>query len=313
MPLSSRSRRIHDIGVSDSPAILVDQITKRYGDTTAVDGVSLVVPRGVVFGYLGPNGAGKTTTIRMLLGLLAPTGGTAQLLGHDSWSEREKAHRSIGYLPGEFTAYTELTSEEYLRYLSNLRGDVEWSHVVELSERLDLRLDVRFGTLSHGNQQKVGIIQAFMHRPELLILDEPTTGLDPLIQREFLTIVGETRAEGRTVFMSSHVLSEVEDSADIVGMLSAGRLLLEKRVDSLKELTVHHMTLTFDRLPPQEILERAAGVRDVVVDGLRVRLTVEGSTKEVLAVAAPFGIESLTSVEPDLEAIFLGLYRPEVS
>jgi len=298
--------------VSDTSAILVSEITKHYGDTVAVDGVSLDVPRGVVFGYLGPNGAGKTTTIRMLLGLLAPTGGAAQLLGYDSWSEREEAHRAIGYLPGDFTAYAELTSEEYLSYLSSLRGGVEWANVLGLAERLDLRLEARFGTLSHGNRQKVGIIQAFMHRPELLILDEPTTGLDPLIQQEFLAMVREARADGRTVFMSSHVLSEVEDSADIVGMLSAGKLLLQKRVDSLKDLSVHHMTLTFDRLPPREILERAAGVRDVVRDGSRVRLTVEGSTKELLAVAAPFGIESLTSVEPDLEAIFLGLYRPEV-
>lgn len=297
--------------MNDSPAILVDGITKHYGATIAVDGVSLAVPRGVVFGYLGPNGAGKTTTIRILLGLLAPTGGRAQLLGYDSWSERENAHRSIGYLPGEFAAYPELTSEEYLRYLSSLRGGVEWSHVTDLAERLDLRLDVRFGALSHGNQQKVGIVQAFMHRPELLILDEPTTGLDPLIQQEFLSVVRETREEGRTIFMSSHVLSEVEDCADIVGMLSAGKLLLEKRIASLKELAVHHMTLIFDRLPPREILDRAAGVHDVVLDGSRVRLTVEGSTKELLAVAAPFGIESLTSVEPDLEAVFLGLYRPE--
>jgi ABC-2 type transport system ATP-binding protein len=299
--------------VNDSPAIVVDGITKHYGDTIAVDGVSFAVPRGVVFGYLGPNGAGKTTTIRILLGLLAPSGGRARLLGYDSWREREKAHRSIGYLPGDFTAYPELTSGDYLRYLGGLRGGVEWSHVTDLAERLDLRLDVRFGALSHGNRQKAGIVQAFMHRPALLILDEPTTGLDPLIQQEFLSIVRETRAEGRTIFMSSHVLSEVEDCADIVGMLSAGRLLLEKRIAALKELTVHHMTLIFDRLPPREILERAAGVHDVVLDGSRVRLTVEGSTKELLAVAAPFGIESLTSVEPGLEAIFLGLYRPEAS
>ncbi len=298
--------------MNEAPAVLIDRITKHYGATIAVDDVSLSVPRGVVFGYLGPNGAGKTTTIRILLGLLAPTGGRAELLGFDSWSQREQAHRSVGYLPGDFTAYANLTTAEYVRYLGNLRGGVDRSYVGELAERLDLRMDVRFGTLSHGNRQKVGIIQAFMHRPGLLILDEPTSGLDPLIQQEFLTLVRETRDSGRTVFMSSHVLSEVEDSADIVGMLSAGKLLLEKRVDSLKDLTVHHMTLTFERRPPLEILQRAAGVRDVVLDDSRVRLTVEGSTKELLAVAAPFGIESLTSVEPDLEAIFLGLYRPEV-
>lgn len=295
----------------DTPAVHAAHLTKHYGDTVAVDDVSLTVPRGVVFGYLGPNAAGKTTTIRMLLGLLKPTSGHSELLGIDSWSQRENAHTSIGYLPGEFVAYPDLTSTEYLRFLGNLRGGVPWSHVEKLAERLELRLDIRIGALSHGNRQKVGIMQAFMHQPDLLILDEPTSGLDPLIQQEFLSLVRETRAEGRTVFMSSHVLSEVEDCADVIGMLGGGRLLMVENVDALQQRQVHHMNLTFDTTPPVDLFSTLGGVRDVFADDGRVRLTIEGSTRELLEVTAPYGISSLTSVEPDLEDLFLGLYNGE--
>ncbi len=290
------------------PALRLEGLTKTFGDVVAVDDVTLEVPRGVIFGYLGPNGAGKTTTIRMLLGLLKPSGGTAHMNGFDAWADRERAHRSLGYLPGDFDAYPDLTSAEYLRYLADLRGNVAWSEVEKLAERLDLRMNIRFGTLSHGNKQKLGIVQAFMHRPELLILDEPTSGLDPLVQQEFLTMVSEARAEGRTVFMSSHVLSEVEAVADQFGMLNEGKLLLVDRVAALRERALHTIEITFASPPPVDHLSALEGVRDLFVDGVHMRLTIEGSTAQLMEWAAPYGIEKIRSTEPDLEDMFLEMY-----
>ena len=263
-----------------------------------------------MFGYLGPNGAGKTTTIKMLLGLLKPTSwGPLTSTASNAWGDREHAHRSLGYLPGDFDAYPDLTSAEYLRYLAGAPGKrCLVRGRVKLTERLDLAMNVRFGTLSHGNKQKLGIVQAFMHRPDTLILDEPTSGLDPLVQQEFLSMVAETRAEGRTVFMSSHILSEVEEAADIVGMLNGGKLLRVDRVDALHERALHRMKMTFASPPPVDHLKSTDGVRDLWVDGVELRLTIEGSTAELLEWAAPYGIESIESVEPDLEEIFLELY-----
>ncbi len=297
--------------MTDAPALFTEHLTKRFGEVLAVDDVDLSVPRGVVFGYLGPNGAGKTTTIRMLLGLIRPTSGRARVNGHDAWEDREDAHRSLGYLPGDFTAYPDLTAAQYLEYLGNLRGGVDRSEVDKLAERLDLRMDVPFGTLSHGNRQKVGIVQAFMHRPELLVLDEPTAGLDPLMQQEFLAMVREARAEGRTVFMSSHVLGEVEACADVVGMLGDGRLLRVDRVEALRHQAVHHLTLTFGHDPPLELLAATPGVRDLTADGRRVSLSVDGPTSDLFTVAAPHRIETIVAEEPDLEDIFLDLYAEE--
>jgi ABC-2 type transport system ATP-binding protein len=293
----------------DRPALRLERLSKTFGDVLAVDDVSLEVPRGVVFGYLGPNGAGKTTTIRMLLGLLKPSAGSAHVNGFDAWADRERAHRSLGYLPGDFDAYPDLTSAEYLRYLAELRGNVAWSEVEKLAERLELRMDVRFGTLSHGNKQKLGIVQAFMHRPDFLVLDEPTSGLDPLVQQEFLSLVGEARAEGRTVFMSSHVLSEVEAVADMFGMLNEGRLLLVDRVAGLRERALHTIEMTFASPPPVDHLRTIEGVRDLFADGVHLRLTIEGSTVELMEWAAPYGIEKIRSTEPDLEELFLEMYE----
>jgi beta-exotoxin I transport system ATP-binding protein len=205
-------------------AIRTWQLSKSYGRRPALQELELEVPAGGVFGYLGPNGAGKTTTIRLLAGLLRPTSGRAEVFGLDTVADRERVQRRIGYLPGDFVAYPDLTGRQFLRYLAGLRGDVDGSHVDGLAKRFDLDLGLRIGRLSHGNRQKVGIIQAFMHQPDLLILDEPTNGLDPIMQREFLALVREHRDAGRTVFLSSHILTEVEAAADTVGILRAGRL-----------------------------------------------------------------------------------------
>ncbi|NIK59193.1 ABC transporter ATP-binding protein [Kribbella shirazensis] len=209
-------------------------LTKRFGQRTAVDGLNLDVPSGVVLGYLGPNGAGKTTTVRLLAGLVCPTAGSAIVFGFDAADRYDALQRRIGYLPGDFAAYPELTGTQYLDYFAHLYGGVDRSRIQLLAQRFDLDLHVRIRTLSRGDRQKVGIVQAFMHDPDLLILDEPTTGLDPLMQREFHDLVRETRNAGRTVFLSSHVLSEVVAVADTVAILRAGRLVSVWPVQALK-------------------------------------------------------------------------------
>lgn len=295
------------------PVIETRGLTKRYRRTLALESLDLEVQPGTVFGYLGPNGAGKSTTIRLLMGLIRPTSGTATVLGYDIVGERREVHRHVGYLPGDFMAYRDLTAEQYLGHLAQLRGGVETADVELLTKRLDLDPDRRIGALSHGNRQKVGIIQAFMHRPQLLVLDEPTSGLDPLMQREFLALVREARDDGRSVFLSSHVLSEIEAVADVVGIIRKGRLVVVSDLDALKARTRRRLDLSFSDGVPPPIAELTAvtNVRDLeVVDGV-VQLTVEGSMAELLRVAAPFGIDRVVSNEVDLEGVFLQYYEDE--
>jgi ABC-2 type transport system ATP-binding protein len=283
-------------------------LAKSYRGRAALHGIDLDVPRNVVFGYLGPNGAGKTTTIRLLAGLLRPTAGTAEILGSDSVRDRERAQRHIGYLPGEFVAYPDLTGAQYLRFIGNLRGGMDWSVAEDIAKRLDLDLTARVGTLSHGNKQKVGIVQAFMHQPEVLILDEPTTGLDPLAQREFLGLIREARDQGRTVFLSSHILYEVEAVADMVGILRRGRLIVVETVDRLKARALRRIDLTFEGQPPLAALRAVPSVREASASGTTANLVVEGSTADLLEVAAPHRVAQVVTHEPDLEEIFMSYY-----
>ncbi|MGW1344456.1 ABC transporter ATP-binding protein [Kribbella sp. NPDC002412] len=215
------------------------RLTKRFGRRTALDDLDLDVPAGTVLGYVGPTGAGKTTTIRLLAGLLRPTSGSAMVFGFDAADQYDAVQRRIGYLPGEFVAYPELTGTQYLSYFAHLYGGVARERIDLLAKRFDLDLGVRIGALSRGDRQKVGIVQAFMHDADLLILDEPTSGLDPIMQREFRDLLRETRNAGRTVFLSSHVLSEVETVADTVAILRAGRLV---SIQSVQDVTVDGRT-----------------------------------------------------------------------
>jgi beta-exotoxin I transport system ATP-binding protein len=291
-----------------SPIIHTAGLTKRYRGTAALSELDLDVPAGSLFGYLGPNGAGKTTTIRLLAGLIRPTSGTATVLGADVVRNREDVQRRIGYLPGDFVAYPDLTAAEYLAYMGNLRGGVDASATAALAKRLDVDLGQTVNAMSHGNRQKVGIIQAFQHDPELLILDEPTQGLDPLVQREFLAMLREARAAGRTVFLCSHVLSEVEAVADSVGILRNGRLVEVATIAALKAKALRRLDITFDAAPPVDVLRAVPGVTEVVASGTGVQLVVTGSMAELFAAAAPYRIASLVSHEPDLEEIFLTYY-----
>lgn len=289
-------------------AISTSGLVKRFGRTRALDGLDLIVNRGEVHGYLGPNGAGKTTTIRLLAGLLRPTAGRAEVLGMDTVRDRDRIQGRVGYLPGEFVAYPDLTGEQYLRYLGYLRGGIDWSVAQRLAKRLDVDLTLRISTLSHGNRQKIGIVQAFMSEPELLLLDEPTLGLDPLMQREFLALVRETRDEGRTVFLSSHILDEVEAVADVVAILRRGRLVVVESVVTLKARALRRIELTFDGLPPITQLRALPSVRDLRISGSTLHLVVEGSTADLFEVAAPHRVERVVTHEPDLEEIFLTYY-----
>jgi ABC-2 type transport system ATP-binding protein len=290
------------------PVIRTADLTKHYGRTVALDSLDLEVPRGTVFGYLGPNGAGKTTTIRLLAGLLRPTRGSAEVLGLDTVRQDDEVQARIGYLPGEFTAYPDMTGEQYLRYLGNLRGGVDRELVSLLAKRLELDLSRRIGTLSHGNRQKVGIVQAFMNEPDLLILDEPTTGLDPLMQREFLALVREARDAGQTVFLSSHILTEVEAVADTVAILRQGTLVVVESVDGLKARALRRIDLTFSEPPPATALGTVIGVREVRTTDTTAHLVVEGSTADLIASLALYRVDNIVTHEPDLEEIFLTYY-----
>jgi ABC-2 type transport system ATP-binding protein len=290
-------------------AIETEALTKTYGrNVRGIRDVSLVVEEGEVFGFLGPNGAGKTTTIRTLLGFLRPTSGRAEVFGLDTRRESVAVRSLVGNLPGEFALEDRTTGEGLLRFFARLRGVRDLSYAWELAERLgaDLRRPVR--RLSRGNKQKVGLVQAMFHRPSLLILDEPTGGLDPLVQEEFLRIVGETRAEGRTVFFSSHVLSEVERACDRVGIVRGGELVDVESTAALVNKAFRHVSLTFDEHVAPGPFERLAGVRDLSANGTRLRFTLQGSPDELVKLAARHRLVEMEYERPSLEESFLTFY-----
>ena len=291
------------------PVVLTEDLTKFYGKHLGLDGLDLEVRSGEVFGFIGPNGAGKTTTIRLLLDLIRPTRGRLRVLGLDPRSGGAMLRRRLSYLPGELPLDGRQSARELLSFLGNLRGGVAQEQIDRLAERLKLDLSRPIRGLSKGNKQKVGLVQAFMGDPELLILDEPSSGLDPLLQQEFLAMVREVRASGRTVFMSSHVLAEVEHVADRVGILRAGRLVAVEDIEVLRQRFVRRVEIRFGAPVPAAAFQRLPGVRDVAVDGELLRCVVEGSADALVKAAAQFPVVSLLSHEPDLEEIFLTYYQ----
>jgi ABC-2 type transport system ATP-binding protein len=294
--------------VSD-PAVATLGLTKFYGKTRGIEGLDLRVERGEVFGYLGPNGAGKTTTIRLLLDLIRPTSGRATVVGLDAHGDSLEVRRRTGYLPGELRLPDRSTAGAFLRYLGRLRGGVDRAVVGELAERLDLDPERRIGDLSKGNKQKVGVIAAFMHDPELLVLDEPTSGLDPLRQRDVLELVRERAAAGRTVFLSSHELDQVEHVAERVGIVREGQLVAVEEIAALKQRALRRVEVRF--AGPADGVERlraVPGVRAVSFGDHVVRLDVEGSMDALVKELAKLPVESLTSEAPELDELFLSYY-----
>ena len=288
--------------------IETERLTKSYGSHRGIIEVDLAVAQGEVFGFLGPNGAGKTTTIRTLLDLIRPTSGRARVFGIESSADPVAIHRRVGYIPGEFTLYDPLTGGQTIEYFANLRGGVDRSYQRSLIERFDIDPKRRYKELSKGNKQKIGLIIALQHQPELLILDEPTSGLDPLVQQSFYELVREARGEGRTVFLSSHILSEVERSADRVAIIREGQLVKVDSVEGLRDLAHHRVELRFAGPVPVGAFENLPGVSEVAADDHVLRMRVSGAITPVVRAAAQFELLDFVSREPTLEETFLAQY-----
>lgn len=289
-------------------AILASRLTKSYGPVLALDHLDLEVRRGEIFGFLGPNGAGKTTAIRLFLDLLRPDSGQVTVLGLDPRAQGVELRRRVGYLPGDFTVDGNQTARQLLTYLGNLRGGIRRDRIEGLAERLDLDLDQKIRSLSKGNRQKVGLIQAFMHEPELLILDEPTSGLDPLMAREFLTMTLEARARGQTVFMSSHILSEVQKVADRAGIIRRGELIAVDEVEALRAKSLRRVEVTFDEPVDASAFADVRGVSDLVVEDGVLRCRLLGEADALVKAVARYRVRDFISEEPDLEELFFHYY-----
>ncbi len=295
---------------ASAAAIRTEGLTKHYGDVRALVDLDLQVEMGEVYGFLGPNGSGKTTMIRTILDEIRPTAGRSWILGMDSHLQVDEIRPYIGYVPGDLALYPKLTGRDTLTYFANLRGGVDWAYVDELASRLDADLRKKVGDLSSGNRQKIGLIQAFMNRPEVLIMDEPSTGLDPLMQREFQAMIREVAAEGRAVFLSSHTLSEVQRVADRVAIIREGHLVAVEALAELRSKSIRRVVLEFGSPVDASVLEAVEGVGDVSVDDHRAELSFNGKMAVLLgAVAERYDVVDVNTREADLEEIFLTYYR----
>jgi ABC-2 type transport system ATP-binding protein len=292
---------------SGAAPIETSGLTKRFGSFTALDDLSIKVERGEVYGFLGPNGAGKTTTIRAVLGLAKPSAGSARVFGLDAWAERERAHRYLSFVPGEFAPWPTLRGGEMLDLLGRVHGGYDAARRDEMCARFEFDPTKKGREYSKGNRQKIALISAFMVDADLLVLDEPTSGLDPLMEIEFRSCVKEARAKGQTVFLSSHILSEVEAVCDRVAILRKGRLVEVGSLEDLRELNTQEVEIEFAdaRLPD---LTQLPGVQEVLPDGNRVTLRLKGSPNELIQLLAAHDVRDLDIREPSLEELFLTYY-----
>jgi ABC-2 type transport system ATP-binding protein len=294
--------------------IRTERLTKSYGEHRGILDVDLEVGEAEVFGFLGPNGAGKTTTIRTLLDLIRPTAGKAFVFDIETTVDPVSIHRRVGYIPGEFALYDRLTGGQTIEYFANLRGGVDRGYRDRLIQALDVDPSRRFKEYSKGNKQKIGLVIALQHRPELLILDEPTSGLDPLVQQTFYGLIREAHDEGRTVFLSSHILSEVERTCDRVAIIRDGQLVKVDRIEALRDLAHHEVELRFpDGDVPAAAFSGITGVSDVRVEDHTIRLRVSGPITPVVQAAARYELLDFVSREPTLEETFLAQYGREAA
>jgi len=294
---------------SGSVVIKLDHVTKRYRGGGGVSDISLAIRQGEVFGFLGPNGAGKTTIIRLLLDLIRPNSGTITIFGLDSRADSVAIRRRLGYIPGELALYDRLTPREILTHFAYLRGGIAWSSVTPLIDALNLEIDKPVRTMSKGNRQKVGLVAAFMGDPELLLLDEPTSGLDPLIQQQIHEQVRRAALDGRTVFLSSHILSEVGEMAGRVGLIREGRLIAVERVNDLQQRSAHLVDITFPTPPDPEFLGSLSGVQRTAIRDKTLHAEVAGDLNPLIAKLSGVQITDLSIREPDLEELFLSFYE----
>jgi ABC-2 type transport system ATP-binding protein len=290
-------------------AIETAGLTKDYGNGRGIFDLDLRVAAGEVFGFLGPNGAGKTTTIRLLMGLIHATRGSARIFGLDCDRDAVAVKRKVGYCPGELPQFGGWRGSEIVAYVAGLRGDVKDSTITALATRLDLDLGRKYREYSHGNKQKLALVLAFMHQPTLVILDEPTTGLDPLHQQEFYAIVRDARAAGATIFISSHVLSEVEHVCDRVGIVREGHLATVSALEDLVGMRAFRVEIDFADEVPVDRLKRVEGLDQLVITDHRATALLRGTFEPLMAAVAGTRVVGFTSREPSLEEIFLTYYR----
>jgi ABC-2 type transport system ATP-binding protein len=292
--------------------IRTEGLTKHYGKVEALNDLDLEIPRGEIFGFLGPNGAGKTTTIRTMLDEIRPTRGKATIVGLDSHEDSVEIRKHIGYVPGDLAMYPNLTGRDTLTYFANLRGGVDWGYVDQLAERLDAQPDKKIGDLSSGNRQKIGLIQAFMNKPDVLIMDEPSSGLDPLVQREFQSMMREAADNGTTVFLSSHTLSEVQRAAHRVGIIRHGYLVAVETVAALRSKAVRQVELELASEADAGFFAAIEGASDVQAGNHHVLMSFDGDMGSLLAATMErYSIVDISTQEADLEEIFLTYYHDE--
>jgi ABC-2 type transport system ATP-binding protein len=291
--------------------VRLERLTRSYGRQRGIVELDLTIRAGEVFGFLGPNGAGKTTTIRTMLDLIRPTSGRVTIFGLDAQRDSVAVRRRLGYVPGDLRLYARLTPRDLFRYFASLRGMRSLAGAERLADRFELEVDRPIAALSRGTRQKVGLVQAFMHEPDLLVLDEPTSGLDPLVQQTFNDLARETAAAGRTVFLSSHVLSEVQHVADRVALVRDGRLALVDDVDTIRARALTRIEVTFATPPPTHAFDGVEHVREVERRGSMVVFHVHGEIDAFVKTLAQHRVVALNSHEADLEDVFLSLYRDE--
>jgi ABC-2 type transport system ATP-binding protein len=300
--------------MSDEKAIITSGLTKSYGPVQALRGVGLAVERGTIFGFLGPNGAGKTTTIRCLLDLIRPQAGTIRVLGLDPQADPVAVRARVGYLPGELNLESNQTAAQALRYFNELRGNAsDWSFVSRLAERLALNLTIPIKNLSKGNKQKVGLVQALMSRPELLLLDEPTAGLDPLMQQEVYRLLKEARQAGATVFFSSHIIGEVEAIADRIAIIREGVIVEEAEPHQLMSMALRRLHIRFREPVDPQPLAAVPGVSLLEQTNAHITVQVEGEMDGLIKALAAYPVNDLETERPSLEEVFLAYYEGETA
>jgi len=291
--------------------IKIESLTKKYGksETFALKNLTLSVNKGEVYGFLGPNGAGKSTTIKLLMNFIQPSSGQAYILGQDVVEESVQIKQSVGYLAGDGEMYPKMTGRQYLQYMHALQPASSQSYINQLAKRFKADLDKKIGELSRGNRQKINIVQAFMHKPDIFILDEPTSGLDPLMQEEFYKLIKEVKARGATVFVSSHIMSEVQKMCDRVGIIREGQLVTERQIAEMATEASQTFDIVFVDKPPIAEIRKIAGIKIVESNGKNLTVHVHGKLSPLFAILAKNEVTKIDARNLDLEEVFLQFYK----